>query len=127
MKFTGIMLHPQIGSEGTEFRSDCFHSSMEYIFDSLWKSKDKEIFYHATHIHIARIFLEGFLRLHFFVAWTDRKPFKEVRDIMLHPQIGSEGTEFRSDFFLLSHKYIFVQLDQVKILKINLVKGQQRR
>ena len=30
---------------------------------------------------------------------------------MLHPQIGSEGTGFRSDFFHLSLKYMFVQLD----------------
>ena len=62
-----IMLHPQIGSEGTEFRSDFFHSSLRYIFDSLWKSKDKEIVYHVSHIHTARIFLEGFLQLHLWL------------------------------------------------------------
>ena len=63
----GIMLHPQIGSEGTEFRSDFFHSSLRYIFDSLWKSKDKEIVCHMLHIHIARIFLKGLLRLPFLL------------------------------------------------------------
>ena len=60
-----IILHPQIGSEGTEFRSDFFHSSLKYIFDSLCKSRDKDIVCHTLHIHIAGIFLEGFLRLHF--------------------------------------------------------------
>ena len=72
--------------------------------------QDKEIACHTWHTHMAGNFLEGFLRLHFFVALTDRKPFKDVRDIMLHPQIGSEGTEFRSDFFHSSMKYIFDSL-----------------
>ena len=94
-----IMLHPQIGSEGTKLRSDFFHSSLKYIFGSLWKSKDKDIVCHMSHTHIAGIILEGFLHLYFFVAWTDRKPFKVVIDIMLHLQIGSEGTEFRPDFW----------------------------
>ena len=63
-----IILHPQIGSAGTEFRSDFFHSSLKYISDCLQKSKDKETVCHTLHTHMAGNFLEGFLRLHFFVA-----------------------------------------------------------
>ena len=62
------MLHPQIGSEGTEFSSDFFHSLMKYIFDSLWKSKDKEMVCNTPHIHVVRIFLEG------CAAWPGQDP-----------------------------------------------------
>ena len=62
------MLHRQIGSEGTGFKLDFSHSSLRYIFDKSLKGNDKEIVCHTSHIHIARTFREGFLRLHFFVA-----------------------------------------------------------
>ena len=51
------------------------------------------------HTHVARIFLEGFMRLHFFVAWSDWKSFKDFRDIIVQPQKRFEGTEFMSDFY----------------------------
>ena len=37
------------------------------LFDSLWKSKDKEIVCHTSHIHLAGIFLEDFLCLYFLL------------------------------------------------------------
>ena len=85
--------------------TDTFHSLLKYIFDSLRKSKDKELVCQTSHIHMARIFRKDFLRLQFFVAWYDAKSEK---DILLKHYIWSEGTAFRSDFFHSLLKYISV-------------------
>ena len=78
--------------------SDFYHHWSTYL-TGLQKSKDKEIVCHTLHTHMAGIFLEGFMRLHFFVAWSDWKSFKDFRDIIVQPQKRFEGTEFMSDFY----------------------------
>ena len=43
----------------------------------------------------------------FFAAWFDGRSFIDIRDVILQPCIGSEGTEFSSYFFHSSLKYKF--------------------
>ena len=101
-----------MGSEGTKFRSDLFRSSLNYIFDSLWKSKDKE-----NHLCRTQLWPEFFLKVScvFIFFWHDMiENLSKMSDINLHPHIWSEGTEFCSDFFQssLTHRAMFKQCRQ---------------
>ena len=93
-------MQPQKGSEGTEIRSDFFHSSLKYIFNSQFgRVKIKELFVARCAFIRPEFFLKVSCVFIFLLHELIENLSKMSEILKLHPQIGSEGTEFRSDFF----------------------------
>ena len=67
--------------------------------------KIMKIVYHKPHTNMAGIFLQVFMCLHFFLAWSDRKSLKDVRDYLPFKKQMDCLLSNKSDFFDLMIPY----------------------
>ena len=79
--------------------SDFYYHRSTHL-TGLQKSKDKEIVCHTLHTHMARIFLEGFMRLHFLLHDLIENPSKISEILFCNLKKGLKGQNSCQTFII---------------------------